>query len=122
MNTRKVYTFKFPGDRAVSGLAMNCHVKGDHLRFYDTIRGHMIPGEVTEDGPDGFTFREANADPAEWTFKVLTIEDFRRDVCRIVENGDVLARVIKTTADLHEWYRKTYGEDAGLFYGSRPSE
>ncbi len=51
----------------------------------------------------------------EWEFKALTIEDVRRGVVWI-ENGDIIAKTIQTTDDLQEWYRKTFGQDAGLNY------
>ena len=33
-----------------------------------------------------------------------------------IENGDIIAKTIQTTDDLQEWYRKTFGQDAGLNY------
>ena len=35
---------------------------------------------------------------------------------RLIENGDIIAKTIQTTDDLQEWYRKTFGQDAGLNY------
>lgn len=115
MNRRTTYTFKWPRNKKPNGLAMNCHMKDGRLRFFDTGRGHMIPGEVVKDGEDAFTFRSAGFEPGDWEFKALTIEDVRRGVVWI-ENGDVIAQTIRTTGDLQEWYRKTFGEDAGLNY------
>ena len=115
MNRRKTYTFKWPSSKKPNGLAMNCPMKDGRLCFFDTDRGHMIPGEVVKDGEDAFTFRSTGFEPGEWEFKALTIEDVRRGVVWI-ENGDVIARTIRTTDDLQEWYRKTFGEDTGLNY------
>ena len=115
MNRRKTYTFKWPSSKKPNGLAMNCHIKDGRLRFFDTGRGHMIAGEVVKDGEDAFTFRSADFESGEWEFKALTIEDVRRGVVWI-ENGDIIVETIKTTDDLQEWYRKTFGEDAGLYY------
>lgn len=115
MNRRTTYTVKWPGRKKPNGLAMNCHMKNGQLRYFDTLRGHMIDGEVIKDGDDGFTFKSAGFEPGEWEFKALTIEDVRRGVVWI-EGGDVIAQTIKTTDDLQEWYRKTFGQDAGLNY------
>ena len=105
MNRRTTYTFTWPGRKKPNGLAMNCHMKDGQLRFFDTGRGHMIDGTVAKDGDGAFTFRSAGFEPGEWEFKALTIE-----------NGDVIAKTIQTTEDLQEWYRKTFGQDAGLNY------
>ncbi len=113
MNRRTTYTFKWPGRKKPSGLALNCHMKDGQLRFFDTNRGHMIAGEVTKDGDDTFTFTSAGFEPGEWVFKALTIEDVRRGAVWI-ENGGIIAKTIRTTDDLQEWYRKTFGQDAGL--------
>jgi hypothetical protein len=40
---------------------------------------------------------------------VLTIEEFRREHYKMVGGGETLAAKIKTTDDLHEWYRKEFG-------------
>lgn len=115
MNRRLTYTVKWPGSKKPDGLAMNCHMKNGQLRFFSTIRGHMIDGEVIKDGEEAFTFRSDGFEPGEWEFKALTIEDVRRGVVWI-ENGDIIAKTIQTTEDLQEWYRKTFGQDAGLNY------
>lgn len=115
MNRRTTYTFKWPREKKPSGLALNCHMKDGQLRFFDTNRGHMIDGAVVKDGDAAFTFRSVGFEPGEWEFKALTIEGVRRGVVWI-ENGDVIAKTIQTTEDLQEWYRKTFGEDAGLNY------
>ncbi len=117
MNRRTTYTFTWPGDKKPAGLALNCHMKDGELRFYDTNRGHMIRGKVIQDGDDAFVFEcAAGFMPGRWTFKALTIEDFRRQTVRIVEDGAYITQTIKTTDDLQEWYRKTFGEEAGLNY------
>lgn len=116
MNRRTTYTVTWPGSKKPTGLALNCHMKDGQLRYFDTIRGHMIPGKAIQDGDDSFVFEStAGFMPGAWTFKALTIEDVRRGVVWI-ENGDVIAQTIKTTDDLQEWYRKTFGAEAGLFY------
>jgi hypothetical protein len=69
----------------------------------------MIEGEVVREKEGGFIFRSDGYDPGEWAFKVLTIQDFKREYFRNIVDGKVLAQTIKTTKDLHEWYRKDRG-------------
>ncbi len=116
MNRRTVYTFKWPGEKRPNGLAMNCHMQDGYLVFFDTIRGHGIKGSIIRDAGDAFTFQSDQAMRGPWEFKALTIEDFRREVFKIVDDGPVIAQVIRTTDDLQEWYRKKFGADAGLNY------
>lgn len=115
MNRRTTYTFTWPGGRKPAGLALNCHMHNGALRFFDTIRGHEIKGRIIQDGEDAFTFASAGFEPGNWEFKALTIEDVRRGVVWI-ENGGIITQTIKTTDDLQEWYRKTFGQEAGLNY------
>lgn len=116
MNRRTTYTFTFPGQKKPSGLALNCHMHNGALRFFDTIRGHEIEGRVIQDGDDAFTFESAGYKAGRWEFKAITIEDFRRQTVKIVENGAYITQAIRTTDDLQEWYRKRFGEEAGLNY------
>ena len=116
MNRRTVYTKKWPGRKRPSSIAMNCHVRDGLLCYYDTIRVHGIEGEVIEDGDDGFKFRSDGFEPGIWEFKVLTIEDFRREIYKIVGNGDIIAQTVHTTDDLQQWYRTKFGAEAGIFY------
>lgn len=116
IDRRKVYYYRKTGEPKYTGLAMDCHMHqsdGDDWRelwFFDSIRGHMIEGEIVRETEDGFVFRSDKTGPVgEWTFKELTIEDFRRWLYRRVGAGEVIARKITTTADLHEWYRKNFG-------------
>lgn len=116
MNRRFVYTIKRPGDKKPSGLALNCHLWNGAFRYFDMERGHEIPGKVTKDGENAFTFTSEGYEPGEWQFEKLTIERFRRETYKIVEGGNYIAQAIHTTDDLHEWYRRKYGEEAGLCY------
>ena len=92
MNRRLVYTIKRPGDKKPTGLALNCHLWHGAFRYFDMEHGHE------------------------------TIERFRRETYKIVEGGNYIAQVIRSTVDLHEWYRKRYGEAAGLCYPRINSE
>lgn len=116
MNRRTTYTFVFPGQKKPGGLALNCHMHNGALRFFDTIRGHEIEGKVIQDGDDAFTFESAGYKAGRWEFRALTIEDFRRQTVKIVENSAYITQAIRTTDDLQEWYRKQFGEEAGLNY------
>lgn len=116
MNRRLVYTIKRPGDKKPTGLALNCHLWHGAFRYFDMEHGHEIPGKVTEDGEDAFTFTSEGCAPGAWQFEKLTIERFRRETYKIVEGGNYIAQTIRGTADLHEWYRKRYGEAAGLCF------
>lgn len=116
MNRRLVYTVKRPGDKKPTGLALNCHLWHGTFRYFDMEHGHEIPGKVTEDGEDAFTFTSEGCVPGAWQFEKLTIERFRRETYKIVEGGNYIAQAIRSTADLHEWYRKRYGEAAGLCF------
>lgn len=116
MNRRLVYTVKRPGDKKSTGLALNCHLWRGAFRYFDMEHGHEIPGKVTEDGEDAFTFASEGYAPGAWQFEKLTIERFRRETYKIVEGGNYIAQTIRSTADLHEWYRKRYGEAAGLCF------
>lgn len=116
MNRRKTYVMKWPGEKGPSGLAMNCHIRNGQLWYFSTTRGHMIDGRIVEDGEDSFKFEATRCYPGIWEFTLLTIEDFRREVWKIVENSEYIIQAIKTTDDLQEWYRKTFGEEAGINY------
>lgn len=115
MDRRKVYVYHFPGEKAFCALACDCHMHERErdgfreLRFLDPPnRPHMIRGELARENGDGFLFRSEGYKPGEWTFKELTIEEFRREFYRYVEEGETIAQVIHTTDDLHEWYRKEF--------------
>ena len=108
INQRAVYIFKPPGEKDFTGMALDIHTHKENLRFFDTNRGHEIPGKVTTEDENGFTFTSIGVLPGEWRFKVLTIETFRRKHYKLVESGETLAAIIKTTNDLHQWYRREF--------------
>lgn len=115
IDRRKVYYYRVTGEPKYTGLAMDCQMHQrdredwKELWFFDTIRPHMFEGEIVRETEDGFVFRSDGVFPGEWTFKELTIEEFRRWVYKHVELGEVIATKVHTTADLHEWYRKKFG-------------
>lgn len=115
MDRRKVYIYKMTSDNDFGDLACDCHMNQRDGEDWKELwfltppdRGHMIEGEVLRETEDGFVFQSDGYDPGEWTFKVLTIQDFKREYFINVVDGKVLAQTIKTTEDLHEWYRKEF--------------
>lgn len=108
INQRAVYVFKPPGEKEFTGIALDTHTHNESLRFFDTNRGHEIPGKVTLEDENGFTFTSTGAMPGEWQFKVLTIQEFKRKYYKLTESGETLAAKIKTTDDLHQWYRREF--------------
>ncbi|MBA1336712.1 MAG: hypothetical protein HPY66_3147 [Firmicutes bacterium] len=79
MDKRAVYVFRFPEEKDFTGIALDVHIHKESLRFFDTNRGHEIPGKVTEGTEKDFTFTSTGAIPGEWQFKVLTI--FKQNNC-----------------------------------------
>ena len=115
MDRRKVYIYKTASDSDFRALACDCHMNQRDGEDWKELwfltppdRGHMIQGEVLRETEDGFIFRSDGYDPGEWIFKVLTIQDFKREYFKNVVGGKVLAQTIKTTKNLHEWYRKEF--------------
>jgi hypothetical protein len=109
MDRRKVYVCKQTNDKEFIDVVCDCHMHNGSLRFLiPPDRGHAIPGEVLRETEDGFTFRSTGYNPGEWTFKELTIRDFKRKYFKLVVGGEEMALTIKTTEDLHEWYRKEF--------------
>ena len=109
MDRRKVYIYKKTSEKDFMDIACDCHIHKGNLRFLiPPDRGHMIKGEVTGMTEDGFTFRSDGYAPGEWTFKELTIQDFKRKYFKMIVAGVEMAHTIKSTEDLHEWYRKEF--------------
>jgi hypothetical protein len=115
MDKGKVYIYKMTSDNDFEYLACDCHIHKRDREDWKELwfltppnRGHMIKGEVVNETENDFTFRSDGYDPGEWTFKELTIEEFQRKYFKNVVGSQVLAQIIKTTEDLHEWYRKEF--------------
>lgn len=115
MDRRKVYICMQTNDKEFTDIACDCHVhkrsedSRSSLRFLiPPDRGHTVPGEVLQEIENGFTFRSDGYNPGEWTFKELTMKDFKRKYFKLVVGGEEIALTIKTTEDLREWYRKEF--------------
>ena len=105
MDQRAVY-FQTTGGRDFTDRAA-VHIHKEALRFFDTNRGHELPGKVTQETDNGFTFTSTGITQGEWQFKVLGIGEFKRKYYKLVEGGQTLAAKLKTTEDLHQWYRRS---------------
>ena len=108
INQRAVYVFKPAGAKDFTGIALDVHIHKENLRFFDTNRGHELPGKVTMETENGFTFTSTGTTAGEWQFKVLTIEEFKRKHYKLAEDGQTIAAKLKTTDDLHQWYRREF--------------
>lgn len=109
MDRRAVYQYRRPGAAGFDGLAMDVQLHEGRLRFFDTLRGHELEGRMGEEGDGTFTYESESAFPGVWTFRVLALAEFKARAYKNVVDGDVLAATIKSTEDLHEWYRREYG-------------
>lgn len=110
MDRRKVYISRSATEKEFSEIACDCHIHEGELRYKSSAdRYHSLAGAIIKDGDDSFTFSKASGYAAgDWTFKELTLQDFRRKYYKLVCEGDTIAAIIKTTADLHEWFRKEF--------------
>lgn len=108
IDQRAVYVFKPPGEKDFTGIALDVHIHKEALRFFDTNRGHELPGKVTQETDNGFIFTSTGIIQGEWQFKVLGIGEFKRKYFKLVEGGQVLATKLQTTEDLHQWYRREF--------------
>jgi len=111
ISRRAIYVYKTAEGTEYTGMALDVHVHTNgNLRFYDTIRGHDMVGELKQQDKNSFIFTMKHYIPGDWHFKILTIEDFKRKYYKTVVNGDIIAAKIHTTDDLHFWYRQKYME------------
>ncbi len=108
MDRQAVYIYMLPDEESFTGIALDVHMHKGNLRYFDTNRGHEIPGKITGETEKGFAFISEGYMPGEWQFKVLTIEEFKRKYYKLVEGGQTLAAKLKTTEDLHQWYRREF--------------
>ena len=114
-NEKALYCIiKSPSTKKAFGTQLALHVQlwegengePDTLCFYDTDRGHMIPGELKEIQDNAFTFEASRG--GTWKLREVTIQEFRHRLAKTVINGVEIAKTIKSTEDLWEWYRKKF--------------
>ena len=107
-----VYRYRKTNEPKYTGLAMDCHVRhnedGNFLCYLDTIRGHMIEGQVLSETNSGFEFRSDGAFKGVWHFDVLTLSDFKEWVYTYVVHGNKLAKEFTTSEEMNAWYRDNF--------------
>ena len=89
---------KQPNEKALYVLDMGPDGNTQQLCLHMMIR--QAPQE------HGFTWTDWRGD--DWTFREVTIQEFRNSLWQYVGNGYGIAKAIHTTEDLWEWYRKTF--------------
>ena len=112
-NEKALYVIDFSPHGSNQQLALHIIVRDSpdkpgtpELCFYDSNRGLMIRGKMKNTQDHGFTWTDWRGD--DWTFREVTIQEFRNNLWQYVGNGYGIAKVIHTTEDLWEWYRKTF--------------
>lgn len=110
-NDKALYVIlKSPHRAGDNGTQLALHVQlwdnPERLCFDDTARGHMIEGEMAEMLAHSFTFKDRNG--GTWELREVTIQEYRHRLAKHIENGDYIAKTLKTTEDLWEWYRKAF--------------
>ncbi len=118
MDRRAIYVLKMTDDNDFSSIAMDVHMHEDHLRFFDTDKGHLVIGEVIYEDEQGFNFISQGEAPGVWEFKILTIKYFKKKFYKKVTDGKYIAKTLHTTDDLHYWYRRSYYHfiESGICY------
>jgi len=109
IDRRAGFAVKFPNEEDFQNLAMDVHIHKGNLRFLSPPdRGHEIEGKLGTETKDGFTWISDHTFAGEWHFKICTIDDFRDKYYKFIYDGATIAKIIQTTEDLHEWYRKNF--------------
>lgn len=76
------------------------------LFYYDTDRGHAIPGEIIGVGDTYIRFKDK--DGTIWSLDEVTIDEYRKNLADILDNGQEIAKACKTTEQLWASYRNEY--------------
>lgn len=93
-------------------LALHIQIIEGQLCYLDTNRGHMLEGRMKETFENGFIFAQ-NRDAERrkeglWTFREVTIEEFKHHLYQHVSNGQSIADSINSTEELWQWYRTNF--------------
>lgn len=111
-NTKALYRIKEqPTYGRTNQLALHIQIIDDYLCFYDTIRGHMLHGELVDTYENGFVFnviQPGAATEGKWTFEEVTLTYFKLYMAKKIANGPTIANAMRNTEDLWEWYRKSF--------------
>lgn len=82
--------------------------KGLHLFYYDIgcERGHVLPGKVVKDLPNGIVFDAKNP---KWRFTLteLTYDEFNKRIRPTLDEH--LSQYLNDLDDVYVWYRKQAG-------------
>lgn len=94
-------------DNEFSILALNVSIKQEGneyvLTFFDTNRGRMFKGKISETNEDGFVFNTENNQ--NMVFKVANIKEFNKNWRSQVE-GKVPD--FQDDNELHQWYAENF--------------
>ena len=66
----------------------------------------MIRGAVEKIEDNAITWKDKNGET--WKLREVTMQEYRHRLAKSVCNGEEIAKTIKSTADLWEFYRKTF--------------
>lgn len=106
-NKKALYNIdKFPYGKDMLCLHVTDTYNPGYLCFDGMDRGHMIEGSIKERFSNGFIFKDN--ENREWTFREVTIQEYRHHIAKKVYNGANIAKLCATTEDLWEYYRKEY--------------
>lgn len=108
MDRQALYTLTFPGESNPLGLAVDLHEENGALCFHDTVRPHEMVGKVHEQ-EDLVTLTKE--DGRVFKFKLCTLAAFRRKHFKLAYNGQAIADICTSDADLWEYYRRRLRED-----------
>ena len=108
-DSNALYSVEFDNGFKILGICVDR--RDNWVGFHDTGRGHCIEGKLGSELPDGFVWQTqmdddgVMVDTEKFTFRVLTLDDFKRYFPNIYGLPD-----FKNTQELHEWYRRKYAD------------
>lgn len=108
MDRQALYTFTFPGASKPTGLAVDLHKRNGALCFHDTVRPHELTGIIKE-YDDVITLTKE--DGRIFKFNLCTLEAFKQKYFKLAYNGQAIADICTSDADLWEYYRRRLRED-----------
>lgn len=76
------------------------------LFYYDTDRGHAIPGEIIGVGDTYIRFKDKSG--TIWSIDEVTIDEYRNNLADYLVDGQEIAKDCNTTEQLWARYRKEY--------------
>lgn len=76
------------------------------LFYYDTDRGHAIPGKIVGIADTSIRFQDKSG--TVWDLNEVTIDEYRNNLADYLVNGQEIAKSCKTTEQLWARYRNAY--------------